>query len=30
MYMNVNKLKKLGFKQHINIYEGIKTLLWTY
>jgi nucleoside-diphosphate-sugar epimerase len=27
MYLNVNKLNKIGFKQHISIYEGIKTLL---
>jgi len=27
MYMDVSNLNRLGFKQHINIYEGIKTLL---
>ena len=27
MYVDVGKLNKLGFKQQINIYEGIKTLL---
>ncbi len=27
MYLDVGKLNDLGFKQHINIYDGIKTLL---
>jgi nucleoside-diphosphate-sugar epimerase len=27
MYLDVSKLNKLGFKQEINIYQGIKTLL---
>ncbi len=27
MYLNVDKLNKIGFKQRIPIYEGIKTLL---
>jgi nucleoside-diphosphate-sugar epimerase len=27
MYLDVSNLNRLGFKQHINIYEGIKTLL---
>jgi hypothetical protein len=30
MYLDTTNLNRLGFKQHINIYEGIKTLLWTY
>jgi len=27
MYMDVSKLNNLGFKQHIDIFEGVKQLI---